>query len=109
MSDQVHVKFTPNPRIPQGFSIGSSDLPSMPFKQLVKFLLTSRLMFIILAVVRKSGSSSVVERELPKLDVAGSSPVSRSIISVMRLNHRVNHWTLWFFNFYRIIRDAAQG
>jgi hypothetical protein len=28
-----------------------------------------------------SGSSSAVERQLPKLDVAGSIPVSRSIIS----------------------------
>jgi hypothetical protein len=27
-----------------------------------------------------SGSSSAVERQLPKLDVAGSIPVSRSII-----------------------------
>ena len=27
-----------------------------------------------------SGSSSVVERELPKLDVAGSIPVSRSTV-----------------------------
>ena len=28
-----------------------------------------------------SGSSSAVERQLPKLDVAGSIPVSRSIVS----------------------------
>jgi hypothetical protein len=30
-----------------------------------------------------SGSSSAVERQLPKLDVAGSIPVSRSIISAV--------------------------
>ena len=29
-----------------------------------------------------SGSSSAVERQLPKLDVAGSIPVSRSIFSI---------------------------
>ena len=29
---------------------------------------------------QQSGSSSAVERQLPKLDVAGSIPVSRSII-----------------------------
>ena len=29
-----------------------------------------------------SGSSSVVERQLPKLNVAGSIPVSRSIVSI---------------------------
>jgi hypothetical protein len=28
----------------------------------------------------QSGSSSVVERQLPKLDVAGSIPVSRSMV-----------------------------
>ena len=32
-------------------------------------------------VFRLSGSSSAVERQLPKLDVAGSIPVSRSINS----------------------------
>src|SRR5688572_1272011 len=32
-----------------------------------------------------SGSSSAVERELPKLDVAGSIPVSRSIRLSLRL------------------------
>ena len=30
-----------------------------------------------------SGSSSAVERQLPKLDVAGSIPVSRSIFSMI--------------------------
>jgi hypothetical protein len=29
-----------------------------------------------------SGSSSAVERQLPKLDVTGSIPVSRSILSI---------------------------
>ena len=33
-----------------------------------------------LFVLPVSGSSSAVERQLPKLDVAGSIPVSRSII-----------------------------
>jgi hypothetical protein len=31
-----------------------------------------------------SGSSSAVERQLPKLDVAGSIPVSRSILPIVR-------------------------
>ena len=35
------------------------------------------------SVTLKSGSSSAVERQLPKLDVAGSIPVSRSICSVL--------------------------
>jgi hypothetical protein len=30
----------------------------------------------------ESGSNSVVECQLPKLDVAGSNPVSRSIFSI---------------------------
>ena len=32
-------------------------------------------------LILKGGSSSVVERQLPKLNVAGSIPVSRSIES----------------------------
>jgi hypothetical protein len=35
-----------------------------------------------------SGSSSAVERQLPKLDVAGSIPVSRSIILNLALDLR---------------------
>ena len=40
-----------------------------------------------------SGSSSGVERKLPKLDVAGSIPVSRSII-------RLAHWVGRIFLFF---------
>ncbi len=36
-----------------------------------------------------SGSSSGVERKLPKLDVAGSIPVSRSIIRLANLVGRI--------------------
>jgi hypothetical protein len=35
-----------------------------------------------LCVLLVSGSSSAVERQLPKLDVAGSIPVSRSIFPI---------------------------
>jgi hypothetical protein len=40
-----------------------------------------RLGFKLLMI--KSGSSSVAERQLPKLNVAGSIPVSRSIESIV--------------------------
>ena len=36
---------------------------------------------LIFYLIENCGSSSVVERKLPKLDVAGSIPVSRSIAS----------------------------
>ena len=36
---------------------------------------------LIFYAIENCGSSSVVERKLPKLDVAGSIPVSRSIAS----------------------------
>jgi hypothetical protein len=39
---------------------------------------------------RLSGSSSAVERQLPKLDVAGSIPVSRSINSLVLISHIVS-------------------
>jgi hypothetical protein len=39
---------------------------------------------------RLSGSSSAVERQLPKLDVAGSIPVSRSINSPVTISHIVS-------------------
>ena len=46
----------------------------------------------------KSGSSSVVERQLPKLDVAGSIPVSRSKVQKERLffqpQTQVTSWVL---------------
>ena len=38
-----------------------------------------QLLAILGVVTTSSGSNSVVECQLPKLDVAGSSPVSRSI------------------------------
>jgi hypothetical protein len=38
-----------------------------------------------------SGSNSVVECQLPKLDVAGSNPVSRSIFSIS-CKHPDNGW-----------------
>ncbi len=38
--------------------------------------------------IRLSGSSSAVERQLPKLDVAGSIPVSRSIAFVVFINDK---------------------
>ena len=38
------------------------------------------LLFLLENLGDKRGSSSVVERQLPKLNVAGSSPVSRSIV-----------------------------
>jgi exonuclease VII small subunit len=43
-----------------------------------------------------SGSSSAVERQLPKLDVAGSIPVSRSIIQLCTDGHRKWCSTLFF-------------
>ena len=39
---------------------------------------------ILFGYSRVSGSSSAVERQLPKLDVAGSIPVSRSIFRARR-------------------------
>ena len=42
-----------------------------------------------------SGSSSAVERQLPKLDVAGSIPVSRSIISGKIVEPDVTRLTLF--------------
>ncbi len=38
-----------------------------------------QLLAILAVVTTSSGSNSVVECQLPKLDVAGSNPVSRSI------------------------------
>jgi hypothetical protein len=38
----------------------------------------------------EGGSSSAVERQLPKLDVAGSIPVSRSIPPLIELNRTFN-------------------
>ena len=51
------------------------------------------------------GSNSVVECQLPKLDVAGSTPVSRSIFHTLRKYHRflvtpftpLGLWTRRFF------------
>src|SRR5207302_9732985 len=44
-----------------------------------------------------SGSSSAVERQLPKLDVAGSIPVSRSIVTVPSIrNHPITSEQLKF-------------
>jgi hypothetical protein len=33
-------------------------------------------------ILKECGSNSVVECQLPKLDVVGSSPISRSIFSI---------------------------
>jgi hypothetical protein len=47
-------------------------------------LLPTPRLFIILSIIRQpSGSSSVVERDLAKVDVAGSTPVSRSRFSAL--------------------------
>ena len=47
------------------------------------------------------GSSSAVERQLPKLDVAGSIPVSRSKFS--------SAFSLHFLDFFRNVETAAAG
>ena len=54
-----------------------------------RFLLTDHRECVILSMLM-GGSSSVVERKLPKLDIAGSIPVSRSIAWPLELssNHR---------------------
>ena len=42
---------------------------------------------VLFGYSRVSGSSSAVERQLPKLDVAGSIPVSRSIFQTFSGGH----------------------
>ncbi len=42
-------------------------------------------------IVAESGSSSVAERQLPKLNVAGSIPVSRSILPIDFINPALLH------------------
>jgi hypothetical protein len=41
---------------------------------------------LVIVGMTESGSNSVVECQLPKLDVAGSNPVSRSIFSTTLQN-----------------------
>jgi hypothetical protein len=41
---------------------------------------STRRLYVSFILSLLSGSSSAVERQLPKLDVAGSIPVSRSIV-----------------------------
>ena len=57
----------------------SALLTRMPERGRRTDLYAGRAGAYILEVSRASGSNSVVECQLPKLDVAGSSPVSRSI------------------------------
>jgi hypothetical protein len=45
------------------------------------FAIAHKWLFVRYLRCRLSGSNSVVECQLPKLDVAGSSPVSRSKIN----------------------------
>ena len=49
-------------------------------------------------LVTPSGSSSAVERQLPKLDVAGSIPVSRSMFFVFCRQSRNAHRVKWVLN-----------
>jgi hypothetical protein len=55
----------------------------------------------VISLVRPSGSNSAVECQLPKLDVAGSIPVSRSIVfntlpGIARSYNSYNkHLTYW--------------
>ena len=55
-----------------------------PIEVGLKFMdfLSILAIFACLIYLRSRGSNSVVECQLPKLDVAGSSPVSRSMFSI---------------------------
>ena len=53
--------------------------------------LTSRVRFHTLIAVSLSGRNSVVECQLPKLDVAGSTPVARSFEALVPQG--LSHWT----------------
>jgi hypothetical protein len=51
-----------------------------------EFGLARDRLFLLYLRFQSSGSNSVVECQLPKLDVAGSNPVSRSIFSIIYEN-----------------------
>ena len=55
-----------------------SGLPRACRAPLLDLGVAHKLLFVLGLIYRLSGSNSVVECQLPKLDVAGSSPVSRS-------------------------------
>ena len=77
----IHFYSPPRSRPSAGWKIGAVLVPQLRVEMVEKTAHKVKTMQNRKSMILKGGSSSVVERQLPKLNVAGSIPVSRSIKS----------------------------